>query len=135
VQSWGAGSLKPSWGHWWVLVHCGRNMFCLLNSERLDGAPDTTSPPNGEGHEYHNHGSTLIPSMLYDEITVVFRFTSGIFKTLLLNLNLFALNIILILQTNKVFLLGYQHIPANCLLSNAIRMYFGSFSKINTVSL
>jgi hypothetical protein len=65
--------------------------------------------------------------MLYDEITVLFRFTSGIFKTLLLNLNLFALNKILVLQTNKVSLLGYQHIPANCLLSNAIRMYFGSF--------
>jgi len=84
----------------------------LLNSERLDGAPDTTSPSNGEGHEYHNHGSTLIPSMLYDEIIVVFRFTSGIFQTLVLNLNLFALNIILILQTNKVSLLRYQHIPA-----------------------
>jgi hypothetical protein len=100
-----------------------------FNSERLDGAPDTTSAPNGEDHEYNNHDSTLIPSMLYDEITLVFRFTSAILKTLLLNLNLFALNIILILQTNKALLLGYQHIPANCLLSNTIRMYLNPFPK------
>jgi hypothetical protein len=77
-------------GHWWVLVHCGRNMFCSILKDLME---HQTPPVHqiGEGHEYHNHGSTLIPSMLYDEITMVFRFTSGIFQTLLLNLNFLPL--------------------------------------------
>jgi hypothetical protein len=65
-------------------------MFCSILKDLME---HQTPPVHqiGEGHEYHNHGSTLIPSMLYDEITMVFRFTSGIFQTLLLNLNFLPL--------------------------------------------